>query len=309
LANHLLLPADAEAPARARRWVQERLRAIGRPELVDAAMLGVSELVTNALLHAGGGIAVRILDTNGRLRVEVYDESPVTPELPPVAGLEARTNPSTVGRGLQILDSVSIAWGVYDEETGKCVWFQPAAVGLPVRSGVGPMMVNAPIPVAADAGQHVFVQLLQMPVVLFAHYRTRLHDLRRELTLIALDDGHSSPQAEAQVVQAARQHDHHLHHIDMIGHIDEAIAVGLDRIDVRVAIPRVVLPELELMRDALRALNDRAASRRLLTLAPGPQERAIWEWYFSELLGQARGAPPHPWTGGFHVTDRDPLAD
>jgi hypothetical protein len=281
---------------------------IGRPDLVDAATLGVSELVTNALLHAGGGIAVRISDTDGRLRVEVYDESPTLPERVPSVGLEADTNPSMVGRGLRILDAISLAWGVYDEETGKCVWFQPSAVGLPVRNSAGPLMGTAPNPAAALGGEHVRVQLLSMPVVLFAHYRTRLHDLRRELTLISLDDGASSD-AGRQLIEAARQHDHRVHHSDMIGYIDDAIAVGMDRIDVDLDLPRSVLPEIALMRDVIRELNDFSMARRLLTLAPGPQERSIWEWYFEELLGQAEGAAPRPWTGDYGVTDPDPLSD
>jgi Histidine kinase-like ATPase domain len=281
---------------------------IGRPELVDAATLGVSELVTNALLHAGGGIAVRISDTDGRLRVEVYDESPTLPERATSVGIDAETNPSTVGRGLRILDAISLAWGVYDEETGKCVWFQPSAVGLPVRNSAGPLMGSAPNPASVRSGEHVSVQLLSMPVVLFAHYRTRLHDLRRELTLISLDDGASS-EAGRQLIEAVRHHDHRVHHADMIGYIDEVMAVGLDRIDVELELPRSVLPEISLMRDVIRELNDFSVARRLLTLAPGPQERSIWEWYFRELLGQAEGAPPQPWTGDYHVTDPDPLSD
>lgn len=271
-------------------------------------MLGVSELVTNALLHTGGGISVRISDTEGRLRVEVYDDSPATPEPAASVGVEGDTNPSTVGRGLQILDAVSIAWGVYDEQTGKCVWFQPSAVGLPIRSGAGPLMGSAPNP-GVTTGQNVRVRLLGMPVVLFAHYRTTLHDLRRELTLIALDDGAASSATEQHLIEATRRHDHQVHHNDMLGHIDEAVAVGLDSADVDVDLPLAVVTELRLMRDAIRELSEDSVARRLLTVAPGPQERSIWEWYFSELLGQAAGAPPHRWTGEYHVTDPDPLAD
>lgn len=284
-----------------------RLLDIGRPELVDAATLGVSELVTNALLHAGGGIAVRISDTEGRLRVEVYDESPTIPERAPSL-IDGETNPSMVGRGLRILDAISLAWGVYDEETGKCVWFQPSAVGLPVRASAGPVMGAAPNPGAARSGEHVSIRLLSMPVALFAHYRTRLHDVRRELTLISLDEG-SSSDAGRQLIEAARQHDHRVHHADMIGYIDDAVAVGLDRIDVDFELPRSVLPELSLMRDVVRELSDLSVASRLLTLAPGPQERSIWEWYFQELLGQAEGAAPRPWTGDYQVTDPDPLSD
>src|SRR6187200_984371 len=43
----------------ARRWVVDTCRDIGRDDLVECAELGVSELVTNALLHATGPITVR----------------------------------------------------------------------------------------------------------------------------------------------------------------------------------------------------------------------------------------------------------
>lgn len=307
LANHLLLSPDTDAPSRARRWVRGRLADLGRDELLDAATLGVSELVTNALLHAGGGITVRISDTGGRLRVEVYDDSPAIPEPPPSVSLDTETNPSMVGRGLQILDAISLAWGVYDEQTGKCVWFQPTAVGLPVRSGAGPLMGSAPNPGATPTGAQPQVTLLGMPVVLFAHYRTRLHDLRRELLLISLDDSISDERR--QLGEATRQHEHQVHHLDVVTHIDDAIAVGLDRIDVQVDLPPAVLGELTLMRDALRDLSNGTSGKRLLTVAPGPQEQSIWEWYFGELIGQAAGATPRPWPGEYHVTDPDPLAD
>ena len=48
---------------------------IGRPELVECAELGVSELVTNALLHGEPPITVRVRGTAEHPRVEVRDGS------------------------------------------------------------------------------------------------------------------------------------------------------------------------------------------------------------------------------------------
>nr|WP_246283714.1 ATP-binding protein [Nocardioides perillae] len=66
----------------ARRWVVDVCARLGRDDLADAAALGVSELVTNALLHAEPPLAVRVGGTREHPRVEVHDGSP-TPPTPP----------------------------------------------------------------------------------------------------------------------------------------------------------------------------------------------------------------------------------
>ena len=66
----------------ARRWVVGTCQDIGRDDLVECAELGVSELVTNALLHAEPPITVRVRGTREHPRVEVRDGSRQVPELP-----------------------------------------------------------------------------------------------------------------------------------------------------------------------------------------------------------------------------------
>jgi hypothetical protein len=85
---------------------------------VDAALLAVSELVTNAVLHARSGPVVTVRLENGRLRVEVKDESAVTPSRKRY-GPEAGT-----GRGLMLVESVAAAWGCDTAPGGKSVWFE-----------------------------------------------------------------------------------------------------------------------------------------------------------------------------------------
>ena len=58
----LLLDPEPQSVRRARVWVGGELERIGRPDLVDAAELGVSELVTNAILHAEPPITVRVIE-------------------------------------------------------------------------------------------------------------------------------------------------------------------------------------------------------------------------------------------------------
>ncbi|MFP5220336.1 MAG: ATP-binding protein [Actinomycetes bacterium] len=106
----------------ARRHVREALLEAGCDELLDVALLGVSEIVTNACLHARTPIALSITATDaGHVRIEVADADVRMPrqrELEPLADS---------GRGLRLLDACG-AWGVSPTTTGagKCVWFEPS---------------------------------------------------------------------------------------------------------------------------------------------------------------------------------------
>ena len=70
----------------ARRWVVGAIGRVGRPDLAECAEMGVSELVTNALLHGAAPITVRVGGTREHPRVEVRDASPEPPVLPVAAG-------------------------------------------------------------------------------------------------------------------------------------------------------------------------------------------------------------------------------
>jgi anti-sigma regulatory factor (Ser/Thr protein kinase) len=110
------LPTSA---ARARRFVRSRLgeMAVPEPPLEDAVLL-TSELVSNALLHAGTEIELR-LDSNGhRLRIEVYDHDSRPPVTAPVE-VDA-----TSGRGLFLVENLANDWGIDSRTDGKAVWFE-----------------------------------------------------------------------------------------------------------------------------------------------------------------------------------------
>ncbi len=70
------LEAGVAAPRAARRFVGEQLTRWGCSELADTASLCVSEIVTNAVFHAGRGIGLHMRWTPPILRVEVHDQSP-----------------------------------------------------------------------------------------------------------------------------------------------------------------------------------------------------------------------------------------
>ncbi|WP_395298179.1 ATP-binding protein [Kitasatospora hibisci] len=86
----------------------------------EDVLLMVSELVTNACLHAPGGPRELRLHWDGaRLRVEVADASPVPPRLL-VHGDPARPG----GHGLRVVDRLARAWGSLPEGRGKLVWLE-----------------------------------------------------------------------------------------------------------------------------------------------------------------------------------------
>lgn len=113
---HLALPAQPTAPARARRFVSATLGK-WHVDGGDDAVLVVSELVTNALLHARSPMTVRLAEEpDGALRLSVEDASPVAPRT------RAFSIESGTGRGLRLLESIAEAWGVEPVEGGKVVW-------------------------------------------------------------------------------------------------------------------------------------------------------------------------------------------
>jgi hypothetical protein len=117
----LRLDPVGAASAAARRYVADALRALGREDLIESGRVGVSELVTNACLHAATPFVVRVLRTGSGVRIEIMDESPLIP-------VQNRGRPTaTTGRGLFLVEAAG-RWGVDDRTDGapgKVVWFEP----------------------------------------------------------------------------------------------------------------------------------------------------------------------------------------
>jgi anti-sigma regulatory factor (Ser/Thr protein kinase) len=84
---------------------------------VASACLVISELVTNAVVHAGGKISLSLACVDDRLRLAVRDRSSSPPQQPGVK-LERGS-----GRGLLLVEGFSDAWGYLPTtDGGKVVW-------------------------------------------------------------------------------------------------------------------------------------------------------------------------------------------
>lgn len=109
-------PATVTAPAAARAWASTVLAPLGLTGSSGDIMLVLSELVTNAVLHGAGPVEVS-LDHNERdLTITVCDRGPGVPALRVVDG------DRDGGRGLRIVNALSVAWGVDPGPDGKAVW-------------------------------------------------------------------------------------------------------------------------------------------------------------------------------------------
>ena len=140
----LVVQSSAGSVALSRRYVRQVLRAMGATRLEESAELGVSELVTNAVLHARTTIVLTVRAApSGRVRIEVSDSSTLPVQFRPLgAG-------ATTGRGLRLVAAIAYDWGVEQlpaaDGPGKTVWFEPheaapesaGEVAGEARGGVG----------------------------------------------------------------------------------------------------------------------------------------------------------------------------
>jgi anti-sigma regulatory factor (Ser/Thr protein kinase) len=129
------LPASSEAVNDAAALAADACRAWSLPRLSYSARLLITELVSNAVRHAGTEVVVTVARRDQGLFLAVRDGSMALPRGLTVAGLAAGR--PQCGHGLQMVDALATAWGAQrtDDGTGKVVWAtlhlrQPTRVAL-----------------------------------------------------------------------------------------------------------------------------------------------------------------------------------
>lgn len=313
----------------ARRWVTDELLQLGREDLSASAELGISELVTNALLHADSPITVRLRGTPQHPRVEVHDNS----RRAPVVNTHMAEDDlllRTVGRGLGIVALHSAGWGADLSPDGKIVWFEPVAEpkrgddlgSLDDRLGAGHdgadavrrsmagevydlnEIVDELVSKKPEPEQLVSVVLLGMPARVFGSYRVWYAEIRRELRLLSFVHGVDYP-AAAELAQITLQVEQERRHATGIQALDAAIEAGVERVDLEYLVPRSSAGTMSRLANLLDRADDFCREHHLLTMAATPQIVELRRWYTGEFARQADGLDPIPWPGSYDV---EPLA-
>lgn len=114
----MTLPREAESAAVGRRLVHRALTDWALPDLTEAAELIVTELIANAVQHARYAcVRLTVQHVGPRLvRVAVTDRSHAKPVL------RQHTAYAEEGRGLALVDALTVAWGHDPLPWGKRVW-------------------------------------------------------------------------------------------------------------------------------------------------------------------------------------------
>jgi hypothetical protein len=308
------VPTSASA---ARRFVRDHLRGRSLEPLVDAATLAVSELVTNAALHAQTPLTVRVVPLDPGVRIEVSDASPVLPR-PRQHSVDA-----ALGRGLGMLDALG-RWGVTsraDGASGKTVWFEttPEEAADDGRSREHPAAPPADPPPEGDvrgvlgrydASPHpaddelVTVHLLRFPLQLFIIARTQHDELVREFTLMALtpaERGRPLPSRLLKLIDVlGRRYRGSAERADTVR--DAAAARGELVMDLTYRVPRSARAGLLALDELMDAADEFCRSEQLLTLALRPVEHEFRRWFTGEFVRQIDGEPPTAWAGPLDPT-------
>ncbi|MGQ4488830.1 SpoIIE family protein phosphatase [Streptomyces sp. SAS_281] len=150
----------ARSVATARAFVRDTLQGWGYTDVVDDAVVLTSELVTNAVIHAGTAADVLCLRTEDGVRVEIADHYPER-EIPlRTTGLDLGSLDSENGRGLLLCAALASRWGVEYSPTRKHVWFQLDLPDRPVGvRSAGPLLPVGLLPVTDERVRVAVVQI------------------------------------------------------------------------------------------------------------------------------------------------------
>lgn len=110
-------PPTARSVPDARRAVAAGLAQWGLQDLTETVTLLVSEVVTNAVLHARTEIAVTMGRADDGVRISVSDGSSLTPSM------RRHSATATTGRGVHLLDRLADSWTAEPTDDGKTVSF------------------------------------------------------------------------------------------------------------------------------------------------------------------------------------------
>lgn len=298
------LPQLPSSVGEARRLLRGVLHTEHRDQWSDAGQLAVSEVVTNALVHAGTPVRLRVVVRETAVRVEVGDESSHLPRR-----RDHAANAST-GRGLKMVQDVVARWGAHPYGEGKVVWFELAdavdgeAARAPVAGTTGDRSRSEP----------VAVELLNVPLLMHAAWQEHASAVLREHLLVTLE-AVGADDAGCLEVHAAASHAMHLllEQIptprlpeDPDALIVEAVDPGMSSARLVLQVAAASVPHFQSLDDVLDDAMALADSGDLLSPPIQPELRAMRRWLCRQVLDQAAAASPTPWAYRRSDFDRAP---
>lgn len=292
-----LLPAESLSARHARRLVHDALAAAGREEWRDDAELAVSEVVTNAVLHAHTELQVTVVVTADQLRVEVADHNPAMPTQ------RGYGQQATTGRGMALVAAVTHSHGVTATPDGKVVWF---TVGGAVPTDADPSAGwEEPVAQPAQPGRRVVLR--GMPLTLWIAARQHHDALLRELALqragtsnpgsdlAAADEARRLVARAVDVAAAAARLEGARAGALPAGHPTTVDALGAA--DLELVVPDAVAPAFAVLQDVLDEGEALAAQEQLLVRPGLPEVIAVRDWACEQVISQLAGGPPAAWPG------------
>jgi PAS domain S-box-containing protein len=291
-ARRLEIGAAPDAVPTARRFAVEALAGTDHAVLA-AAELVVSELVTNALLHAGPPVVVGVgvAATDDGVRVEVHDTSRALPVRP------LADDAGMTGRGLAIVDALASRWGVEPLPDGKVVWAELNAQSV-AAAQPGDLDHDELLAAYDDwpsgPGPAIYrVSLGDVPTDLLLAAKAHVDSVIRELVL-------SQSGASSGLTAALPQQLAELVHTVVTDFSEARQAIkrqalaaaerGEERTTLELSLPLEAAQAGERYLEALAEADAYARGARLLTLAAPPQHQAFRRWYVTSLVDALRRA-------------------
>ena len=300
-----LLQPELTSAGEARRLLRDALSEADRTRWFDAGSLALTEVVTNAVLHAHTTIDVRIEVSTDALRVEVQDANPYLPRQRP------HDERATVGRGMGLVAAVTESCGVRSVGGGgKVVWFAvgDASAEASTEDAFAVWDVDDwDEPTPTQALTHP-VLLEDIPAMLWLAALQHHDTLLRELVLYVAehDDVHVDltradharqliSEPVIQAVEAARREGTALPVLPS-NHPAPLPAVP-QHLTLTLAVPETIGPVYEALQHALDEAERLAAAGKLLARPGLPEIVAVRNWAHEQVLDQLKGEPGSPWPG------------
>jgi len=273
------LAPDRSSPRASRRFVRANLaEPTGTDGWVDTVELLVSELVTNALLHARTGIGVAINVFVDAVRVEISDDNPVHP----VRGTPDET--STTGRGLEFVELLADDFGVGDSRAGKVLWF---SLG-PAPAFVAEMGLRNP-----DASGDRRVVLRDTPLELFNVWQQHASAAVRESMLMSFAPGPAKQVMSATALGGANDAIGALLRAKPEFEFDERLR--RDRVDVPLQAAAGLASQFADLREVMERTVVLARDGVMLVPPAPPEVMQFRSWVCDEVARQSDGAAPVSW--------------